>query len=236
MAMQAKGVKSWSKPDGSTVTEGDLAVNDLLVKRLRDVRPTYGWLSEETEDDLARLLARFTWVVDPIDGTNSYVQRSDTWCVGVALLDDGAPVLSAVFHPQLDRFYQAQRGEGCLLNGQRLHIADNASLKGARIMGSKPLTTKLEGAGTETIPARQTALLARFAMVTSGELDGVVSTGPKYDWDLAAGDLLVTEAGGVVTGIHREALVYNRASRQQSGLVAASASRHKAIAEQLELT
>jgi myo-inositol-1(or 4)-monophosphatase len=84
------------------------------------------------------------------------------------------------------------------------------------------------------VPAQDTPLLARFAMLASGELDAIVATAPKQDWDLAPGELLVTEAGGTVTDLAGREMVYNKETRLQEGLVAAAARRHKAVLDIVE--
>lgn len=229
MELLANGVKQWNKPDGSLVTEADLAIDQLLRTELMGARPDYGWLSEETPDDLKRTRASRCWIVDPIDGTRSFARGGDTWCIGVALAEHGRPIVSCVYHPQRGRLYRAALGQGSFHNDERLTISDKSDLEDARIMGAKTLTKPLEMHGAVTVAAADTPLLARLAMLASGELDGVLSLAPKADWDLAAGELLVTEAGGVASGVEGERLVYNRQDRQQPGLVAAAPSRHKLI-------
>src|SRR3954468_9038031 len=90
-------LRNWTKGASSPVSEADIAVNDLLERRLRSATPGYGWLSEESADDEARLGKRLVWIVDPIDGTRAYLAHREDWCVSVALVDDTAPVLAAVF-------------------------------------------------------------------------------------------------------------------------------------------
>ncbi len=92
-------LKNWTKGASSPVSEADIAVNDLVEKRLRAATPDYGWLSEESADDESRLGKRLTWIVDPIDGTRTYLAGREDWCVSVALVEDAAPVLAAVFAP-----------------------------------------------------------------------------------------------------------------------------------------
>ena len=96
-------LKKWIKGASSPVSEADIAVNDLLEARLRGATPDYGWLSEESADDSARLSRRLTWIVDPIDGTRNYLGGHDDWCVSVALVEDASPVLAAVFAMLLTR-------------------------------------------------------------------------------------------------------------------------------------
>ena len=105
-------LRKWTKGASSPVSEADIAVNDLLESRLRAATPDYGWLSEESADDVARLSRRLTWIVDPIDGTRNYLGGHDEWCVSVALVQDASPVLAAVFAPSSDEFFFAARGQG----------------------------------------------------------------------------------------------------------------------------
>ena len=105
-------LKNWTKGASSPVSEADIRVNDLLESRLRAATPDYGWLSEESVDDEARLGKRLTWIVDPIDGTRGYLAGREDWCVSVALVEDATPVLAAVFVPASDEFFFAMRGQG----------------------------------------------------------------------------------------------------------------------------
>src|SRR3954462_11066148 len=90
-------LKNWIKGASSPVSEADIAVNDLLEKRLREATPDYSRLSEESADDPARLGRPLVWVVDPIDGTRNYLAHKEDWCVSVALVEKGSPLLAAVF-------------------------------------------------------------------------------------------------------------------------------------------
>ena len=103
-------LKNWTKGASSPVSEADIRVNDLLESRLRAATPDYGWLSEESVDDEARLGKRLTWIVDPIDGTRGYLAGREDWCVSVALVEDATPLLAAVFVPASDEFFFAMRG------------------------------------------------------------------------------------------------------------------------------
>src|SRR5690242_14582703 len=100
-------LKKWTKGASSPVSEADIAVNDLIEKRLRATTPEYGWLSEESADDDTRLGKDLAWIVDPIDGTRAYLAGHDDWCVSVALVAGASPVLAAVFAPVTNEFFFA---------------------------------------------------------------------------------------------------------------------------------
>jgi len=229
-----KDLQHWTKPDGSHVTEGDLAINDLFEARLRAQRPDDGWLSEETPDDpQARMAKRRLWIIDPIDGTTAFMEGRKEWCVAAALAIDGRPVLAAVYRPRLEEFYAAAAGEGATLNGERLALPDSTSLEGARIAGNRKALSGLAHLGIAADPSGSLPLQLRLAYVAAGRLDGAVSIGKRNDWDLAAGELLVIEAGGAVSGVSGEGYIYNRPQPWQQGLVAAGAKRHAALIDAL---
>ena len=227
-------LQHWTKPDGSHVTEGDLAINALFEQRLRAARPGDGWLSEETPDDhRARMAQDGLWIIDPIDGTRAFMEGRKEWCVAAALAVNGRPVLAAVYTPRHDEFFIAARGEGATLNGARLTIPDSASLEGAHIAGNRKALASLAHLGIAADPSGSLPLQLRLAHVAAGRLAGAVSIGNRNDWDLAAGELLVSEAGGIVSGNSGEGYIYNRAQPWQQGLVAAGAKRHAALIDAL---
>lgn len=229
-----QSVKGWTKSDGSPVTEADLAVDKVLKARLHDARPDYGWLSEETPDSEERLARRHVWIVDPIDGTRAFTHGGDEWCVAAALLTDGRPVLAAIFRPMTEDLYEARLGQGARLNGTPLRLANARGLTGARILGNASALKLLQAkAPVEAVASGSTPLAMRLARVAQGALDAALSTTPKHDWDLAAGDLLVHEAGGTVTGLNGKVFTYNRRETRQANYVASSHALHAALLEQL---
>lgn len=228
-SLSRKRVEKWSKPDGSEVTEADLAINTLIEERLRQARPSYGWLSEETPDDHARLSHDRIWIIDPIDGTRAFIQRKDEWCVAAALIERGRPVAAAVYRPMVEEFYMAIAGRGTFLDSAPLRIPDSDELRGAKISGNRKALSGLASSGIEPDISGGLPLQLRLAYVAAGRIDGAVSIGNRNDWDLAAGDLLVIEAGGHVTNAEGKPYIYNRPDSWQQGLIAAGAKRHAAI-------
>jgi myo-inositol-1(or 4)-monophosphatase len=223
------------KPDGSIVTEADKAVDSLLAARLKDARPDYGWLSEESLENERRLSARRVWILDPIDGTRDFLHGGDGWTVALCLVEDGRPVLSAVVNPVRGEFYEARAGMGAFLNGVRINASAHRELSGARIAVSP--TALAKGTWKQpwpgAIPAGITASIYRLALLASGRVDAYFALNPKWEWDIAAGALLVSEAGGTVTGKTGAPLTFNSAEAKVPGLVAAAPGLHRILIERL---
>src|SRR3954451_11414798 len=165
-------VKNWIKGASSPVSDADIAVNDLIEQRLRSATPDYGWLSEESADDPARLARPLVWIVDPIDGTRGYLAGKEDWCVSVALVENGAPLLAAVFAPVSDEFFFAARGQGASCNGTALHAAVGTGLDFSRVAGPKPLVERLrQNADDIVLHPRIGSLALRLCRVADGRLD-----------------------------------------------------------------
>ena len=223
-------LKNWTKGGSSPVSEADIAVNDLLESRLRAATPDYGWLSEESADDDTRLGKSFVWIVDPIDGTRGYLAGREDWCVSVALVDDVAPVLAAVFAPVSDEFFFAARGQGATRNGAPLHATGGIALDFSRLAGPKPLVERLrQSPGEISLHPRIGSLALRLCRVAQGNLDAAFAGGNSRDWDLAAADLIVQEADGKMTALSGDAILYNRREVGHGVLVAAGRDRHASI-------
>ena len=225
-------LKNWTKGASSPVSEADIAVNDLLEKRLRSATPDYGWLSEESADDEARLGRHLVWIVDPIDGTRGYLAGREDWCVSVALVEDASPVLAAVFAPVSDEFFFAARGQGATCNHVSVHVAPGAELDFSRVAGPKPLVERLKQSGGEIVlHPRIGSLALRLCRVAQGRLDAAFAGGQSRDWDLAAANLIVQEADGNMTALSGDAISYNRREVTHGVLVAAGRDRHARIVE-----
>ena len=226
-------LKNWTKGTSSPVSEADIAVNDLISDRLRSATAQYGWLSEESADDEARLGKQRVWIVDPIDGTRGYLAGREDWCVSVALVEEARPLLAAVFAPASDEFFFAERGRGTLLNNVPVHATSGAGIDISRVAGPKPLIERLGRTMNEISPHPRIASLAlRLCRVAHGRLDAAFAGGQSRDWDLAAANLIVQEANGNMTALSGEAILYNRREVTHGVLVAAGRERHASIIEQ----
>lgn len=216
--------QAWAKGDQSPVTEIDLAVDKLLSQLLPRVAPA-AWLSEETVDDPGRLQAALVWVVDPIDGTRSLIERSGQFCISVALCHQGAPLVGVVANPTTGERFYAAAGRGAWdENGRRLRVRATEASQPPRLLVSKRelargLWNDLDGcAETEAL----SSLAYKLAKVARGDVDATMTPWTRAEWDAAAGDLLVREAGGSSVDIRGEPLRYNRSRPLFEGVVAGS--------------
>ncbi|MEP7209785.1 MAG: 3'(2'),5'-bisphosphate nucleotidase CysQ [Alphaproteobacteria bacterium] len=226
-----QGAKVWEKSPNNPVTEADIAVNDLIRKRLSAERPDYGWLSEETKDNPANRTQSRTFVVDPIDGTKAFVKGEPGFCVSIARLEGNRPVVGALFNPLTDELLAARLGGGAKLNGQPIRVTDRNDIA-CRMVGQPDV---FQGRfrdlwpGVELIDPMPNALAYRVALVAMGRWDAAVALNDKNDWDLAAAVLILSEAGGVATDRHGESFVFNRASVTQAGVIAAGPKLHALV-------
>lgn len=233
--MSGATLKSWFKGQNSPVSEADIAVDHFLRDRLGTILPGCGWLSEESHDDQTRLASPLLWIVDPIDGTRAYVAGKPDWSISAALVQDGRPIAACIFAPVEESLFAAVAGGGTRLNGNPVTATPGAGLAGAHAAGPKPTLDSLVRLAPEIVCAPKVHSLAlRLARVASRQLDLAFASTDSNDWDLAAADLLVHEAGGALTTIDGRALTYNRTVPRHSALVAAGRERHAALVELMQ--
>ncbi len=213
------------KHGGSPVTEADLAVDAFLAERLQPLFPDAAWLSEETADSDVRLSRETVIVVDPIDGTRGFTDGDTRWSVSIALVRDGRPVAGAIAAPATGDRFMASAGGGAWRNGARLAVS-SSTLAGGRLAGPQPSTGKVARALEMSVVPRIPSLAVRFAQVAEGTLEGALSSANSHDWDIAAADLILHEAGGLLAGLDGARPRYNRADLKHGPLAAASRATH----------
>ena len=228
-----RGPKTWTKGGGDPVSEADIAVDMLLRDRLHPPRPDYGWLSEESEDHPRRLDHRRLWIVDPIDGTRAFLEEREEFTVVAALVEDGRPILGAVFNPATGELFEAMKGGGARLNGAAIEVSGRGDFDDARLLASAR-TVKRTIDGLSTRPATYSAVNSvayRMALVACGRYDATLSLGAKSDWDIAAADIIVTEAGGLATDATGARFAYNGATPRHPSLAVANPVLHGRLLE-----
>lgn len=231
--------KRWDKGRGNPVTEADLAVDRFLAEHLRAARPEYGWLSEETEDDTSRLTARAVFVVDPIDGTVAFMKGRPHFAVCAGIVCEGRPVAGVVYNPITDECFTARVGHGALLNGNPIAVSSQERLEGCRMLGDKPMFEHAAWRTSPNVPwppmhiETRNSIAYRMALVAAGSFDAMMALSAKHDWDLAAADIIVREAGGMVTSHTGARFSYNGATTLQPSVVAAGPALHAQLFERV---
>ncbi len=220
----------WDKPEGAgPVTDADLAVNDVLEARLRGARPAYGWLSEESAHDPLRAAAPRTFIVDPIDGTRSFIDGSRAWAHALAVVDEGQVTAAVVYLPMLDLMYAAAAGEGATLNGVPIRASAADRFEGASLLAARPMLEAHHWRGAVPPFRREhrPSLAYRLSLVAEGRFDAMLTLRKTWEWDVAAGDLILREAGAVTSDRRGQVLRFNNAVPQVDGVVAAGPLLHR---------
>ncbi|TNE63858.1 MAG: 3'(2'),5'-bisphosphate nucleotidase CysQ [Alphaproteobacteria bacterium] len=234
----ARDIHAWEKSPDNPVSEADLAVDEFLRTTLTQNRTGYGWLSEETEDQSDRLRCGRLWIVDPIDGTRAFLRGGDDWGISVALVQDRKPVVAAFYAPVKDAFYFAEVGRGATKNGLAITVSGQTDLSSARMMGdpgafkSKKIWPTPWPDSMHTEQANSIAL--RLCQIADGQFDCCVTLRPKNDWDVAAANLILMEAGGHMTTGAGRGLVYNRKKPLHDHIIGCSPALLPAIMERVE--
>jgi len=200
-----------------------------LFNHFTTARPNYGWLSEEIEDNSKRLTQDTVWVVDPIDGTRSFIQQDDCFAISIALVKNGEAVLGIVYAPAKDELYYAEKGYGAYKNGEKLDAnvlcASSPVAFGSR---SEYARGMLDPFKAEYDFENYGSIAYKLALVAEGR--GVMfSLYPKSEWDCAAGVVLCNEANAKVTNIHGEPLSFNNENVIIDRLIAAPTCAYDAL-------
>lgn len=197
------------KGAGDFVSKADLAAEKIIRDELMEARPTYGWLAEESGEEPGKDPTR-RWIVDPLDGTTNFLHGLPHFAVSIALEHKGQIVAGVVYDPAKDELFFAEKGAGAWMNESRLRVS------GRNRMIESIFATGIPFAGKNTLPAtlqdlgRIMPLCAGVRRFGSAALDLAYVAAGRYDgywerelnaWDIAAGLLLVTEAGGLIGSI-----------------------------------
>ncbi|WP_026940733.1 inositol monophosphatase family protein [Hellea balneolensis] len=223
-AYEANDSQVWDKSNNSPVTDADIAVNNYLLKTLCEARPGYGWLSEETKDDHSRHACPRTFVVDPIDGTRAFIDRTPNFAVSVAIIQDGKSIAGALYNPLKDEMFEATLGGGAKLNNTPIQSVDCEIIDGIRMVG---YARKFRRLGWPDMDCHVVNSMAyRMALVACGQADATVAFTPKSDWDVAAAQLIASEAGAIVTNLNGVAPSYDGKTTSGLGIICAGKTLH----------
>ena len=229
--------KRWDKPDNAgPVTEADLAVDAYLSETLMGARPDYGWLSEETEDSNDRRKKDRVFIIDPIDGTRSFTEGSRTWAHSLAVAENGIVTAAVVYLPQRDLMFTAASGAGTRCNGKVLEVSSQDSLEQATVLAAKPNLDPIHwqnGQAPRFDRQYRPSLAYRLACVAHGRFDAMLTLRASWEWDIAAGDLLIREANGHSSDRQGIPLRFNNPKPQLDGVVAGNSTLHQELIARL---
>ena len=208
------------KAGGSPVTEADHALDAFLRQSLP--RPGEGWLSEESADDLERLDRRRVWIVDPIDGTEDFIARTDEWSISVGLIEDGRAILGGIANPRQRRLVVGGPELGIEVDGRAIGPIPQRPLQESVVLASRNELRRREWARFEQEPFRirpVSSIAWKMALVAIGEADATWALGEKSEWDVAAGCALAAAAGRRVCHADGSTPRFNRPSPLVRGIV-----------------
>ncbi|MGC6476170.1 MAG: 3'(2'),5'-bisphosphate nucleotidase CysQ [Parvibaculales bacterium] len=221
--------KSWSKEDDQPVCEADIAVNDFLFEKLTTARPDYGWLSEETADPkarTARLQKTKSWVIDPIDGTSAFLNNKAEFAISAALIDNHQPILACVFNPATDEFYAAMAGHGATKNTQSIKFSGAPILQDdMHVCVYPPILSHpaWQKAWQDKWPnvriSNPKSVAYRLCLLAEGYFDMLIILNTKNDWDIAAGDLIIREAGGHLSNLGGKTFSYHHETYEHPRMI-----------------
>lgn len=215
-----RDLKTWTKENASPVSEADIVVDRFLKSALLTARPDYGWLSEESADDLERLNTKRCFIVDPIDGTRGFIRGDDGWTISLAIVENGVPVAGALFAPARDELYDAFVGGGARVNGKPL-LRKRHIRTGPMIPAPGAVHAQLQADGLDYIRGPYLPSLAyRLVQVATGELDAAVARRGAQDWDIAAAAIILAEAGIGLEDVCAGAVRLNKADVRHGALAA----------------
>lgn len=223
------------KSPDNPVTEADLAADKILKERLTALLPEAGWLSEETADNPERLSRSSIWVVDPLDGTKEFVLGIPEFSVSVALVEENQPILAIIYNPANRELYHAVRKQGAFLNDQPIATSRTENLRGGIVEASRSERQRGEFEPFEDLVNLRTlgSIAYKLARVSAGKSDATWSRGPKSEWDICAGVLLIAEAGGRCADLDDQPFRFNLPYPKVNGIIASNGRIHNQVVESL---
>jgi len=219
------GLKVTFKNDKSPVTDGDLAVDLLLRKKIKVITPKISIISEETVDVTVENLDRDFWLIDPIDGTRDYINNRDEYTINAALIIDLMPAIGIIYAPAKNRLFYSY-GKNCafeISDGKK--IALNCKKKINEIIGlensrnTPDIVLKIYKKNKVSRTLKMSSSL-KFCVLAAGEADIYAADARAYEWDIAAGHVILEHAGGSVTDHKNKKILYGKKGYKNLPLIA----------------
>ncbi len=230
LALASAGFQIMTKPDGSPVTSADLEVNRLLESALRGTFPDDGWLSEEAPDSPDRLSKSRVWIIDPIDGTSAFIRRTPHFVISAALVQDGNPVVGAIYNPSTAELFAARSGRGATLNGGAIRANAKPGAKLGLLVNTSELESGRFRAVADVADCRTLGSIAySLALVAAGMAPAMLTFEKEHEWDVAAAAILLREAGATLTDGFGQPMRFNQPQPLYRGTIAWSPEARPAV-------
>jgi 3'(2'), 5'-bisphosphate nucleotidase len=230
--------------DREPVTQADKIANSLIVEGISRAFPDDGILAEESVDTSRRLSKRRVWMVDPLDGTNGFIDGNGDFAVQIGLVEEGQPVMGVVFQPVSGVLYRAVRDEGAWIEGpvakpQRARVSTHTDVHSMRLAASRshrsPRMDQVVKALAVKKEVRRGSVGVKVGLIVEQQCDLYIHLSPRTkQWDTCAPEVILHEAGGKLTDLFGVPLRYNAAEVQnRNGLVATNRVAHEQVVETL---
>ena len=225
----------WKKDDGTVVSEADIESDNFLKSEFKKKIPNIGWLSEENKDDYSRLRHDKVLIVDPIDGTKSFLNGKDDFCISIALIKSGRPISAVILNPINKELFEAEKNKGSWLNLKKIYTSKTSKLENSKMCAFKPMFSHpaWKSPWPRMLIENKNSIAYRMALVSNGRFDSMMALNTKSDWDVAAGDLIINEAGGKVTDHKGNQLLYNLKNTSKKSIIGTCMSLHDKILERV---
>ena len=231
-----KKLKIKYKSENQPVTNADIEINDFLKQYLKEATPQYGWLSEESIDDNSRNKLDSFWCLDPIDGTRSYIYGKPEFTISLALITNNRPVLGFIYNPITEEFFFAKDKQGSFCNEKKIVVNKKKDIDKCSIAASSSEIKRLEKYSFLKMKKikKMGSIAYKIALVAKGKIDIAISFTKKNDWDLAAADLVLTEAGGEIKSISGCEIIYNTKNLLIDSVIASNTALVEKLKETLK--
>ena len=221
-----KGVKITIKPDKSPVTDGDLAVDDLLTKKITNLTPDIPVISEETVNPAIKKDYKTFWLIDPIDGTRDYINKKDEYTLNAALIMDLKPAIGIIYAPAKERLFfsygknlafEIKNGEKKILNCAKINKNEIIGLENSGTTPNEVLDIYSKLHVSKKIKMSSSL---KFCILASGEADVYAAKARAFEWDIAAGHAILVHAGGLVTTHNGKNFLYGKEGYKNLPIIA----------------
>lgn len=242
MGYYQTGLAVHKKHGDEPVTVADRVADDLIARGLRAAFPHDGVLTEESDDDLSRLEKERVWIIDPLDGTTEFINATGDFSVQIALTMQGQPVLGVVYQPTEDRLYRAVRDGGAFLveddQARQLSVSTESDPANMCMAASRSHYSAFVRAARQALGIGEVRRVGsvglKVGLLARGACDLYLATTVAKEWDLCAPHALLLEAGGTLTNLCGEPLVYNQAKVAECrGLIGSNGQIHARLVEML---